>query len=130
MFVNELSHEEKVCLVRLFTFIARADGQIASQEWDFLNRFAQEHGLTYDIHDVMPLSIICASFTSLKSKVIAVQKMIDMAMSDGHYDDAERQQIVDIAELLSLPHEKLIEIESWCIEGQRWQERGVTILSA
>jgi len=124
MFVSELSQEEKIGLVQLVTSIAKADGNIAEEEVNFLTSYARDHGVSFDINVDIDLEQACSLIKSPKGKIIAIQELVKIAISDGHYDESEKLGARAIASLLSLPLKTFEEVESWVIEGQRWVQKG------
>ena len=124
MFVDKLTAQEKKSLVQLLTFIARSDGKIAEQEWRFLNRFCDRNGLTYDINEENNLEHICGSIQSYPAKVVAMQQVIKMALTDGEYPITEKQNAMAIAQLLGFDTKQFEYIENWALEGYAWAKKG------
>lgn len=124
MFVDVLSKEEKKGLISLLACIAKMDGNISDQERDFLKSYSEEHSVEIDLSSEINLESACSLMKSEKSKVVAIQEIIKIAISDGHYDSAERQGAFAISEMLSMPPETFSKIESWVIQGQRWVQAG------
>lgn len=124
MFVDMLSKDEKQGLVQLITFIAKADGDITEEEMSFLSNYASEYNMPFDIDAEVSLESACAQIGTEGSKIVALQEIIKMALSDGEYDIEERKGAFAISEMLSLSKEKFEEVESWVIEGHNWVHRG------
>jgi len=124
MFTDKLSKTEKNSLVQLLTFVARSDGKLAEQEWQFLNRFCQDNGLVYDINEEFDLDHTCARINSNPAKVITMQQVVKMALIDGEYDDHERQTAAEIALKLQMDIEQFKEIERWVLDGYEWHKKG------
>ena len=129
MFVEKLTAQEKKSLVQLLTYVARSDGKIAPQEWHFLNRFCEENSLTYDINEESELSHICGSIQTATAKVVALQHLVKMALSDGDYERSEKQNIVEIAKLMDIDMMQFKRIESWAEEGYEWMQKGYAMIS-
>lgn len=130
MFVDILSKDEKDGVFRLLTAIAKADGEISEEENQFLSSYADEHQIQYVAGDNINIENACSLLTTSKSKIIAMQEIIKIALSDGHYDDEERKGALAISTTLSLPVEKFHEIESWVVEGQSWVQKGEAMLAS
>lgn len=128
MFVNFLSSEEKKSLFQLILAIARADGDISIKEIDYLSAYADEYNIDFSPNMESNLEQVCSQLRSFKSKVVAIQEIVKIALVDGHYDEAEKRGALMIANLLQLPTEKFQEIENWVIEGQKWVLKGEEML--
>lgn len=128
MFVNILSSEEKKAIFQLLLSIARADGNLPKEEIDYLSAYAVEYSIYFDLNIEPNLEQACSQLRSFKSKVVAIQEIVKIALVDGHYDEAEKKGALIIANLLQLPTEKFEEIESWVIEGQKWVLKGEEML--
>ena len=128
MFVNILSSEEKKVLFQLLLAIAKADGSLPKEEIDYLSAYAAEYSIDFDLNMEPDLEQACSQLRSFKSKVVAIQEIVKIALVDGHYDDAEKKGALMIANLLQLSTEKFEEIESWVIEGQKWVLKGEEML--
>jgi len=128
MFVNILSSEEKKAIFQLLLAIARADGNLPKEEIDYLSAYAAEYSIHFDLNMEPNLEQACSQLRSFKSKIVAIQEIVKIALVDGHYDDAEKKGALIIANLLQLPTEKFEEIESWVIEGQKWVLKGEEML--
>lgn len=129
MFAERLSDKEKQSLVQLLTFVARSDGYLAKQEWHFLNRFCDENGLVYDINEECDLNQVCDCFVDKKSKIIAMQHVIKMAVIDGKYEDAERQIAAEISNCLNLDIDSFYQIERWVLDGVEWHKAGERMIA-
>ena len=129
MFVEKLTAQEKRSLVQLLTFIARSDGKVEQQEWNYLNRFCNKNGLTYDINEENDLEHICGAIQSRQAKIVALQHVVRMALSDGNYQDIERQHAKQIASALGIKSEHFKYIEGWAVEGFEWKKKGEAMLS-
>lgn len=130
MFVDILSNEEKFGLLQLITAIAQADGEISHEEEVFINSYANEHGISFNINSEIDISSACSSINTPKAKIIALQEIIKMALIDGHYANEERNGALAISNMLSLSSEKFNEIEEWVIQGQSWVKKGEEMLSS
>lgn len=130
MFVDILSNEEKTGLFELLVAIAQADGDISKEENKFLRNYATENNINHDIHDTINLAESCSLIKTPKAKIIALQEVIKIALSDGHYDNEERKGALAISNILSLAPEKFYEIENWVIEGQSWVKKGEKIVAS
>lgn len=128
MFVNFLSSEEKKSLFQLILAIARADGDISIKEIDYLSAYGDEYNIDFSPNMESNLEQACSQLRSFKSKVVAIQEIVKIALVDGHYDEAEKRGALMIANLLQLPTEKFQEIENWVIEGQKWVLKGEGML--
>jgi len=124
MFVDVLAKEEKEGLISLLTCIAKIDGEISDQEIKFLTEYSKEHDIQVDLKSEINLEAACSLIKSEKSKVVAIQEIIKIAISDGDYDSAERQGALAISKMLSMSPEAFDKIESWVIQGQRWVQAG------
>lgn len=130
MFVDVLSSDEKVGLVKLLTVIAKADGNISKEERDFLSSYSTMHGVTVDFDLDCRLNDACSLLKTHKAKIVAMQEIVKMALVDGQYDTSERSGALAIAKQLSLSQESFEEIENWVFEGQRWVQKGEEMLEA
>jgi tellurite resistance protein len=124
MFVDVLAKEEKEGLISLLTCIAKIDGEISEQEIKFLTEYSKEHSVQIDLKSEIELEAACSLIKSDKSKVVAIQEIIKIAISDGDYDSSERQGVFAISKMLLMSPELFYRIESWVIQGQRWVQAG------
>lgn len=130
MFVDILSNEEKFGLIQLIAAIAQSDGKITNEEEVFINNYANEHGIVFDINSNIDISGACSSIKTPKAKVVALQEIIKMALVDGHYADEERNGALAISNMFSLSLEKFNEIEEWVIQGQSWVKKGEEMIAS
>lgn len=124
MFVDVLAKEEKEGLISLLTCIAKIDGEISEQEIKFLTEYSKEHSVQIDLKSEIKLEDACSLIKSEKSKIVAIQEIIKIAISDGDYDSSERQGAFAISKMLLISPETFYKIESWVIQGQRWVQAG------
>jgi len=129
MFVELLDKNEKNALVQLIVSIAKADGNVSQEEIDFLKQYATENDVVVDLNKEINLTEACSSITSYEGKIVAIQEIVKIALSDGHYDESERRGAAAIAEMLHLTSDKFLEIENWVVEGQKWLVTGEELLT-
>lgn len=129
MFVEKLTSQEKRSLVQLLTYTARSDGKIERQEWQYLNRFCDKHGLTYDINEENNLDHICGAIQSKAAKVVAMQHVVRMALADGCYEQREKENVHEISNMLGLDDVEFKRIENWAIEGFEWLKKGEAMVA-
>jgi len=128
MFIDLLEEKEKNALMGLLVNIAKADGNIDEAEKDFLEKYANEHGVDLNIESNVSISDSCRQISSKKAKVVAMQEIIKLAIVDGNYDEAEKAGAMAIAEMLGIENDKFKEIEKWVLDGQQWVKRGIEML--
>ena len=129
MFVELLDKNEKNALVQLIVSIAKADGNVSQEEVDFLTAYANENDVVVDLNKEIDLTAACSAINSYEGSVVAIQEIVKMALSDGHYDESERRGAAAIAEMLNLTSDKFLEIENWVVDGQKWLVRGEELLT-
>ncbi len=129
MFVNQLSQSEKQSLMSVLVYISKADGNLAEAEIEFLTSYANENEIELDFDDATSIEDACNEIISPKAKIITIQEIVKLAISDGHYDESERAGAIVISKLLQLPLSKFEEIESWVLDGEHWVNRGIKMLA-
>ena len=129
MFVDQLEVEEIKALMLLLVDIAKADSELDEAETDFLSAYAAENQVELDLEKEISLVDACKLFTTRKGKIVALQEIVKLAIVNGHYDQAERQGVAAIAEMLSIESKKVEEVEEWVVAGQQWVSQGYQIIN-
>lgn len=130
MFVEMLSVSEKECLMHLLIAIASADGDVTDSERQFLIAYAAENNVPFDFNQSpMVLEDACKGLASGPTKVVVLQELVKIALVDGVYDESERRGMVTIASLLGVGSDLLTAIETWVVDGKKWLEAGLKMVS-
>lgn len=115
MFLNRLSADyNKVFLALCYKAIG-CNNEITEEELAHLNQYAAELNtvINFDEYDSKSIDDIVTflASTSITDKKIILSEMLGILMSDGVYDDIEKDFYRDVCAKLDIPHSLAIEIE-------------------
>jgi len=127
-----LQQDERVALLELLAYLAAVDGEVSEEELAFIagsaDRLGVEAGDLFEGISGRELSSFCTPFKRTKAKSIALLELINLALIDGHYDDAEKNGVRVIGEMMGVDPGYVDELEAWVERGRRWQEDGRKLL--
>jgi uncharacterized tellurite resistance protein B-like protein len=121
------SRNEVEAFLQLLVFLAKADGNITTEEIDFLNDYSCKAALDWKDLEEKSLEKILLEFTSFSSKIEVIQELVKLAMIDGTYSEEERAGVKKISLMLSLPETKVIAVEDWVQRGLEWIAEGLAL---
>jgi uncharacterized tellurite resistance protein B-like protein len=134
MFENLLNESDREVLVKTLASLAAIDGQVTSEEVEYVNFVSKSLNVTVDnVFDSIKdksLAEILAPLDSEGSKKIVLSKLIDLAYADGDYCDIEKQGIREIAKILKISSENISAIETWVQKGIEWTQEGYKLINS
>lgn len=123
--IVELTSKEQTSFISLLTYIAAADGEINEDEKIFLDDYRKKLGInSVSCEQNNSLQDILSAFEKYESKISVLQELIKLAMIDGHYADAEKLGVENIAQIMDIPITKVRLIEDWVYRGIEWLSEG------
>ncbi len=129
MFVHLLSQQEKMALVALLVSIVRKGAEITPPQEAFLSAYAADLDVPLNLNYSLSINDACANIQSYMAKVITLQEIITIALTEGCYEEHEKEGVLVIADCLKIPFETFESIESWVAEGVVWAYQGEELLS-
>jgi len=132
MFAKMLVDEEKKSFISLLEYLSLVDGEITAEESKYIYSVAKEIDVDYtpsNSIDENTLDAILGSFQSNLSKNVVLIELVNIAFADQNYSEKEREGVLKIAKIMSIPDEKLIEMEKWVQDGLLWKEKGFKLLN-
>ncbi len=105
MFLNQLTPAEKEAFVSLAVHAANANGIIEDTEYDMLEEYCKEMGITFfDAKNIIDMDRIVGVFKNaeIKHKKIVLLEILGLLHADGHYDEKERSFVKEYASKIEL----------------------------
>ncbi|MCK5295861.1 MAG: TerB family tellurite resistance protein [Alphaproteobacteria bacterium] len=114
MFTYKLNEKEKHALANLLITLAASDGDFQEEEREIIVTYASSLGSDVSA-DKSSRSIkeICSDFSSYQSRIIALQKLMELSVSDDFFHENEIKLIMEISKNMGLTEEILVEVEQW-----------------
>ena len=73
---------------------------------------------------------ISVEFSTKITAMFFIQEAIQLCEVDGSYDEAEKNEIRNLAEELGISEEKIVAIEKWVQTGIVWRQQGEALIKA
>ena len=115
------TNEAKMNFVKGLIRISKADGGISPEEQTFFIDAARGLGISEDAE--IPLA-----FASRSEVLCFLREALQLCMVDDEYSDAERKEIMELAQAFSIEPERVHALETWVQEGIEWKARGDKLL--
>ena len=71
---------------------------------------------------------ISLAFASRSEVLCFLREALQLCMVDDEYSDAERKEIMELAQAFSIEPERVHALETWVQEGIEWKARGDKLL--
>lgn len=68
------------------------------------------------------------AFASRSEVLCFLREALQLCMVDDEYSDAERKEIMELAQAFSIEPERVHALETWVQEGIEWKARGDKLL--
>ena len=112
MYLSKLDSNEKKSFLNLAAIVAESNGIVEESEQFMLDMYCAEMQINGEIEDkTFEENIEALKNSSAEAKNIIVFELIGLCLTDGGYDDEEKDNIRQIAEELGVSSEKLAEFE-------------------
>ena len=128
------SNNSKVNFLKGLIRVAKCDNVIDEKEFMFYEQAALAVGLGQE--DIANLNNYAKSkeklkisFDSSREKMFFLIQVIQLCWINGEYSGAEKTEVAQIAEELSISKNAVTEVEKWVEEGIIWNKRGDDLLS-
>lgn len=109
MYLPMLSKREKEMFLELAYNFVNVDGNFSQEERDTISAYCQEAQCTFDERDgIRPIDAIADEINSVSSKrnkQIIIFELVGLAISDGEFDDSERDMINHFSKLVGVESE-------------------------
>ena len=127
------TNEAKVNFVKGLIRISKADGVISPEEQAFFIDAARGLGISEEDIAMLPAVMnqkeeIPLTFTSRGEVLCFLREALQLCMVDNEYSDAERKEIMGLAQAFSVEPERVHALEVWVQEGIEWKARGDKLL--
>ena len=126
---------DKINYLKGLIRLVKADGIIADEEVEYINIAAVGMKLDEDsiakINEGWNYSKKQVVDFSLKIKpMFFLGEPFQLCEVDGSYDEAEKNEIRNLAEELGISEEKIVAIEKWVQTGIVWRQQGEALIKA
>ncbi|MBO4309781.1 MAG: hypothetical protein J5856_01805 [Lachnospiraceae bacterium] len=112
MYLSKLDLNEKKCFLNLAAIVAEANGVVEETEQYMLDMYCAEMQIQGEFDDETYEELIeSLKNSSAEVKNIIIFELIGLCLTDGKYDEAERDNIKGIADGLGVSGEKMMEFE-------------------
>lgn len=140
MALTELLHvppEDRDLFVRWMVRVARADGILDAAEMAVIHEIINAWSLSTDrlieLHRALREGPDLGKgappgFLDPRTPYLLVRMLIQLGHEDGSYDDAEREEVREVARRYRIPAERVIELEDWVDTYMQHRARGRTLL--
>ena len=118
------TNEAKMNFVKGLIRISKADGGISPEEQTFFIDAARGLGISEEDIAMLP------AVMNQKEKISLcfLREALQLCMVDDEYSDAERKEIMELAQTFSIEPERVHALETWVQEGIEWKARGDKLL--
>lgn len=102
---------DKKTLARLLLEMAKADGQISSEEKDFFQEFLDEDTGTFaELMRAATLSKVELEEVSASAKENVFMIACAVALTDKSFDESEKEKLIEVAAHMNIPENKRIDL--------------------
>ena len=127
------TNEAKMNFVKGLIRISKADGGISPEEQTFFIDAARGLGISEEDIAMLPAVMnqdaeIPLAFASRSEVLCFLREALHLCMVDDAYSDAERKEIMELAQAFSIEPERVHALETWVQEGIEWKARGDKLL--
>ena len=127
------TNEAKMNFVKGLIRISKADGGISPEEQTFFIDAARGLGISEEDIAMLPAVMnqdaeIPLAFASRSEVLCFLREALQLCMVDDEYSDAERKEIMELAQAFSIEPERVYALETWVQEGIEWKARGDKLL--
>lgn len=127
------TNEAKMNFVKGLIRISKADGGISPEEQTFFIDAARGLGISEEDIAMLPAVMnqdaeIPLAFASRSEVLCFLREALQLCMVDDEYSDAERKEIMELAQAFSIEPERVHALETWVQEGIEWKARGDKLL--
>ena len=126
---------DKINYLKGLIRLAKADGIIVDEEVEYFN--IAEVGMKLDEDSIAKINEcwnsskkISVEFSTKITAMFFIQEAIQLCEVDGSYDEAEKNEIRNLAEELGISEEKIVAIEKWVQTGIVWRQQGEALIKA
>ena len=134
-YISSLSETEKLAFLKIFCKLIKADGNIDSEEVNFLKMIASR----YDVSNAKMVEIIknadnidymteAHSISSRQHALELIKELCVLANIDEDLHDKELDIIIDIARVLGVEDEKVVLINRWVLDSLILNKTGRIIM--
>ena len=123
-FINDLSYDEKIVFLKVFCKLIKSDGNVSSSEIEFMKAVAKRYGIdnqtVVSIIRDLPLVDYVAEvqkITSRKHALQLIKELCVLANVDEDLHDAELDIVVEVAHVLDIEEEKVVQINRWVLNN-------------
>ena len=134
-FIKDLSEEEKIVFFKIFCKLIKSDGDVDVSEIQFLKAVAKRYGLDNKlvVEIIKKVSSVdymkeAQKITNRKHALQLIKELCVLANVDENLHDAELDIIIEIAQVLNIEEEKVVQINRWVLNNFVLQKVGRTIL--
>lgn len=134
-YISSLSETEKLAFLKIFCKLIKADGNIDSEEVNFLKMIASRYGVSnakmveiIKNADNIDYMTEAHSISSRQHALELIKELCVLANIDEDLHDKELDIIIDIARVLGVEDEKVILINRWVLDSLILNKTGRIIM--
>jgi hypothetical protein len=129
MFLTMLNDNEKRDFALLAEKMIAVDGIVVGREAATLAAFKGEMGLSSGPGaEAKSLEELASSFTSRRSKIVALLELIGLGYSDTSFTVTERSLVFAVARAMDIEASTLVELEAWVQQHVRLIRQAMELL--
>lgn len=113
MFAKDFNDREKQCLIELLVIMSSVDGDLSMEEMDQLDISLEEMGMKTLPATIRPLKDIAEELSSSAERTLheILFELSQFSRADSRIHSSETALLQNLAKLLNLSREKLLQIE-------------------
>ncbi len=116
MFLQQLTHKEKLAFDALARHLAASDGTLAPQELALLEQLRFELALGEDVApDARSVTTLAADFTTPRGRRIALLELLGLAHVDREFHPTESDFLRQIARAWDVSETELLVLDGWTL---------------
>lgn len=127
MYLPLLKENEKELFLGLAHGVSLLDGTLGNEEQQMLESYCAEMGVSIKLlHNISPLDTVVDQLSlnsSMLTKKIIIFEIVGLAMSDGSYDNVEKDFIASLIPKFNLSNDYLSQCESYISDYMNLQSK-------
>lgn len=134
-YIQTLSNEEKIVFLKLFCVLIKADGQIESDEVEFLKQISQKYGVDNNLVVEIIKNANTINHVSEAKKITnrshaleLLKELCFLANVDDSLHDSELRILIDVSRAMNIEDEKLILINRFVLDVAILEKTGRIIM--
>ena len=114
MWLESLSDDQRLALLRLAHNVVVSDGLLDPNEEGMINEFRREMELTAQEElEYLEIDGIDKIFDSRRSRIIALLNLLKLSYADGAFEIEEECLLKEISQAFGLPESEFLLLDNW-----------------